>query len=303
MRDDKTAEPSPDQEQPFLSHLLELRDRLLRSILGVLLVFLALFPFADDLYTLLAGPLLAHLPEGSTMIAIEVASPFLTPFKLTLVLSVFVSMPFILYQIWAFIAPGLYRNERRVLMPFLLSSSVLFYVGMAFAYFVVFPLAFAFLTGAAPEGVTVMTDINKYLDFVLTFFFVFGIAFEVPIATLVLVFLGITTPDHLSGKRPYVIVGAFAVGMVLTPPDVVSQTLLAIPLWLLFELGVILARVFVPKERWEEEQTIEVDHRAAAAGASTLHAPFNEQATAAEPGRIETGENTSQHRDEDKPTR
>ncbi len=241
------------QEQPFISHLIELRDRLLRCVLAVAVVFLCLFPFANDLYLLLAGPLMAHLPAGSNMIAIEVASPFLTPFKLALVSAIFVSVPVILYQMWAFVAPGLYQHEQRLVIPLLISSTLLFYLGMAFAYFVVFPLVFGFLTGTAPEGVAMMTDINKYLDFVLTIFFAFGLAFEVPIATVLLVWAGVTTPESLKSKRPYIVVGAFVVGMLLTPPDVISQTLLAVPMLVLFELGLIFAKLYKPKEDAAEE--------------------------------------------------
>lgn len=243
----KKEQETADQEQPFLSHLVELRDRLLRSIVGILLVFLGLFPFANEIYVFVAGPLQAQLPEGARMIATEVASPFLTPFKLALVASIFVAMPWILYQAWAFIAPGLYRHERRMVMPLLFTSSVLFYAGVAFAYFVVFPLVFAFMTSTTPVGVEMMTDINRYLDFVLTVFFAFGLAFQVPIATIVLVWTGATERKSLVAKRPYIIVGAFVVGMVLTPPDIISQTLLALPMWVLFEVGVVFARFYEPK--------------------------------------------------------
>ncbi|MEE8428511.1 MAG: twin-arginine translocase subunit TatC [Gammaproteobacteria bacterium] len=238
----KSGIPEQDTEQPFLSHLMELRDRLLRSVIVVGVVFLLLMPFANKLFSILAGPLSRHLPEQSTMIAIEVAAPFLVPFKLALVLSVFVAMPYLLYQLWAFVAPGLYRHERRLVFPLLLSSTLLFYLGAAFAYFVVFPLVFGFFTGAVPEGVSVMTDIGKYLDFVLTMFFAFGVAFEVPVATVLLVRTGIVTPESLAEKRPYIIVGAFVAGMMLTPPDVISQTLLAVPILLLFEVGVYFSR-------------------------------------------------------------
>lgn len=234
----------PGGEQPFISHLVEMRDRLLRMVVAVLVVFLALFPFANEIYVYVAAPLMAQLPEGTTMIATQVASPFLTPFKLALVAAVFVSMPYLLYQFWAFVAPGLYQHEKRLAMPLLISSIALFYLGMAFAYYVVFPLVFAFLTGTAPEGVSVMTDIAHYLDFVLTLFFAFGIAFEIPIATILLVSMGMVTPEGLASKRPYVIVGVFVFGMLLTPPDVISQTLLAIPMWLLFEAGIIFSRFF-----------------------------------------------------------
>lgn len=246
--------PDQEQEQPFLSHLIELRDRLLRVVLCVLVIFLAAAPFANEIYTFLSVPLLKHLPENSTMIAIDVASPFFTPFKLALVASVFAAIPVILYQFWAFVAPGLYHHEKRLVFPLLVGSTLLFYTGIAFAYFVVFPLVFGFLTAAAPAGVAVMTDISKYLDFVLTLFFAFGMAFEVPIFTILLVWTGITTPASLSEKRPYVIVGAFIVGMFLTPPDAISQTLLAVPIWLLFESGLLLSRLFAGKSEREPEQ-------------------------------------------------
>lgn len=232
------------KEQPFVSHLLELRDRLLRALAVVAVFFLCLFPFANDIYIWVASPLMAHLPAGTSMIATEVASPFLTPFKLSLVAAFFLSIPYTLYQMWAFIAPGLYTHEKRLVVPLVASSTLLFYIGMLFAYYVVFPLVFAFLTGTVPDGVTVATDIAKYLDFILTLFFAFGMAFEVPIATFILVWMGITTPDKLVEKRPYIIVGAFFLGMLLTPPDVISQTLLALPMWLLFEAGVIASRLF-----------------------------------------------------------
>ena len=227
----------------FLSHLVELRNRVLRMVLCVLVFFGALFPFRDTLYSWLAGPLLAHLPEDSSMIAIDVASPFLIPVKLVLMLAVFLSAPYILYQIWAFVAPGLYGHERRLVRPLLAASIMLFYVGMAFAYFVVFPLVFAFFTAVAPAGVEVMTDIARYLGFVLLLFFAFGIAFQVPVATILLVMMGTTTPEAMARKRPYIIVGAFIIGMVLTPPDAISQTLLALPMWLLFEIGLWLSRI------------------------------------------------------------
>ncbi|WP_455212519.1 twin-arginine translocase subunit TatC [Kaarinaea lacus] len=242
----------PPQDQTFVSHLVELRDRLLRAVLAVLIIFLGLFAFANDLYTLLAEPLMRHMPEGTSMIATEVASPFLTPFKLTLVLSVFAAMPVILYQLWAFVAPGLYQNEKKLVMPLLVSSTLLFYLGMAFAYYVVFPLVFKFLTGVAPDGVAVMTDISRYLDFVLKLFFAFGIAFEVPIATILVIWAGITTAESLAAKRPYIIVIAFVVGMLLTPPDVISQTLLALPMWLLFELGLVMSKLYTKKPEAEE---------------------------------------------------
>lgn len=251
--------PKPEQpdsggsqaEGTLLSHLFELRTRLLRIVLAILIVFLALFPFANRIYTLLAGPLMVHLPEGSSMIAIEVAAPFLIPFKLVLLLAVVLTVPYLLYQLWGFVAPGLYRHEKRMAVPLVVSSTLLFYAGMAFAYFVVFPLIFAFFTGTAPEGVAVMTDIARYLDFVIMLFLAFGIAFEVPVATILLVSLGATTPESLAKKRPYVIIGVFVIGMVLTPPDIISQTLLALPMWLLFEIGLVLSRMMLRRREQE----------------------------------------------------
>ena len=249
-----------ESEIPFMSHLVELRDRLLRAVLVVLVLFLGLFSFSNELYSLLAEPLLIHLPTGSSMIATEVASPFLTPFKLSMMTAIFIGMPFLLYQFWAFIAPGLYKHEKTLAFPLLFSSIILFYLGMVFAYFVVFPLMFQFFTGIALEGVTMMTDITKYLDFVLKMFFAFGMAFEVPIATIIVISTGMTTADKLAEKRPYIIVVAFIAGMLLTPPDVVSQMLLAIPMWILFELGLIFSRLLtrkkarLAKEREEQEE-------------------------------------------------
>ncbi|HEY5790691.1 MAG TPA: twin-arginine translocase subunit TatC [Gammaproteobacteria bacterium] len=277
---ERDEEEPVGQEQPFLSHLVELRDRLLRAVLAVLLLFLCLFPFANTIYVYVAGPLMAHLPEGSNMIAIDVASPFLTPFKLALVAAIFLAMPYILYQVWAFIAPALYRHEQRLVMPLMITSSLLFYLGIAFAYYVVFPLVFAFLTGTAPEGVEVMTDINRYLDFVLTIFFAFGLAFEVPIATILLVWAGMTTPQSLVQKRPYIIVGAFVFGMLLTPPDVISQTLLAVPMWILFELGVVFARFYAPKQESEDEE------EEVAAAEEAPYRPLSEEEMDAELERI-----------------
>ena len=247
------ANQTPAHEQGLIGHLVELRNRLLRIVGAVLVVFIVLAPFANYLYTLLAGPLLAAMPEGTSMIATEVAAPFLTPFKFTLVLAVFIAMPVVLYQVWAFVAPGLYANEKRMVMPLMVASTALFYAGVLFAYYVVFPLIFAFLVAVAPEGVAVMTDISKYLEFVLKLFFAFGIAFEVPVATILLVWAGVVTPDDLARKRPYVVVGAFVVGMLLTPPDIISQTLLALPMWLLFEVGVLLSRRLI-KRSDEDEQ-------------------------------------------------
>jgi sec-independent protein translocase protein TatC len=244
MSNGKTSgEPSTEATETLLSHLIELRDRILRMFLAILVVFLMLFPFANQIYTFLATPLMVHLPEGTSMIAIEVAAPFLIPFKLVLLLAVVLTIPYTLYQLWAFIAPGLYKHEKKLAGPLVASSTILFYLGMAFAYFVVFPLIFAFFTATAPEGVAVMTDISRYLDFVIMLFIAFGIAFEVPIATILLVSMGATTPEKLASKRPYVIVGTFVIGMILTPPDIISQTLLALPMWILFEIGLILSRI------------------------------------------------------------
>ncbi len=231
-----------DNPQPLVAHLTELRDRLLRALLAVLVIFICLFPFANEIYSFISEPLRALLPPGSSMIATEVASPFLTPFKLTLVMAIFLAVPVILYQLWAFVAPGMYREEKRIAFPLLASSVVLFYAGAAFAYFVVFPLIFAFFTSIGPADVAVMTDINRYLDFVLKLFFAFGLAFEIPIAAVILIWSGITTPEALAQKRPYIIVGCFVFGMLLTPPDVISQSLLAIPMWMLFEVGVFFGR-------------------------------------------------------------
>lgn len=240
-------------EQTFVSHLKELRKRIMSALLCVLIILLALMPFSNTLYMWLAEPLLTHMAAtGATMIATEVASPFLAPFKLSLFVAVFISAPYIFYQIWAFVAPGLYRNERELALPILVSSTLLFYAGIAFAYFVVFPLMFGFFTAVAPEGVTVMTDISRYLDFVLKLFFAFGAAFEVPVATFLAVRSGATSRESLAAKRPFIIVGAFVVGMLLTPPDVISQILLAVPVWLLFEIGLILC-VFSERRKADAE--------------------------------------------------
>ncbi|MBV7439557.1 twin-arginine translocase subunit TatC [Aeromonas encheleia] len=245
-------------EQPLISHLVELRTRLLRSFSAILLAFVALIYFSNDIYDFVARPLLSQLPAGTSMIATDVATPFITPIKLTLVVSFFVAIPYLLYQAWSFIAPGLYQHERRLIMPLVASSAVLFYGGMAFAYYVVFPLVFGFFTSTAPAGVTVATDIASYLDFVLTLFFAFGVAFEIPVATILLCWTGVTNPKSLREKRPYVIVGVFVVGMLLTPPDVFSQTLLAIPMWALWEIGLFFARFYTRKEDEEsQEQTDE----------------------------------------------
>ena len=248
----ESKDPDP-KEQSFVSHLVELRNRLLRSLACVFVILICLMPFANDLYVLLAEPLLAHLPGSSSMIATHVASPFFAPFKLAVFVAVFICVPYIFFQMWSFVAPGLYLNERRLVIPLLFSSTILFYFGAAFAYFIVFPLVFGFFTAVAPEGVTIMTDISHYLDFVLKLFFAFGLAFEVPVATYLVVRTGISTTESLSRKRPYVIVGAFVVGMILTPPDVISQSMLALPVWLLYECGLFLCRMTLPTEEDSSE--------------------------------------------------
>lgn len=250
--------PGQDAEQPLISHLVELRQRLMYVLLIILGLFLGLFYFANDLYTYLSAPLTALLPSGTSMIATDVTSPFFAPFKLTLVVAIFAAMPFILHQIWGFIAPGLYQHEKKFAIPLLASSIFLFYAGIAFAYFVVFPLIFGFFTSVGPENVEVMTDISSYLNFVLKLFFAFGIVFEIPIATLLLIWSGAATVQGLRDKRTYVIVGCFVMGMLLTPPDVISQSLLAIPMWLLFETGIILGVIFVkPAKDDELEEELE----------------------------------------------
>ena len=249
----------------LMSHLVELRDRVVRMVLAVLVLFLGMFYWANDIYVYLAEPLTRHLPEDANMIAIDVASPFLTPFKLVLMLAVFLAMPVILYQCWSFVAPGLYANEKRIAGPLLVSSILLFYGGVAFAYYVVFPLVFGFFTSVGPEMINISTDIGRYLDFVLALFFGFGLAFEVPIATIILVAIGLTTPQKLSEKRPYVIVGAFILGMLLTPPDIISQVLLALPVWVLFEAGLIASRIiFKDREQEADEDKADDDSVAVA---------------------------------------
>lgn len=249
------ADTEPQQrEQPLIAHLLELRDRLLKIVWGVLLVFLPLMVFAKEIYAWLAQPLLSMLPDGTSMIATEVASPFFTPIKLAALVAFVVAMPWVLYQVWAFVAPGLYKNERRLVVPLLASSTLLFYAGIAFAYFLVLPTVFKFIIGIAPEGVAVMTDIAKYLDFVLALFLAFGFAFETPVALVLMVKTGFVTPAKLAEIREYVFVGAFVVGAIFTPPDIVSQIMLAVPVYLLYELGIIAARLLVPESREVEAQ-------------------------------------------------
>lgn len=251
--DTKTSdEEEALEETTLLSHLVELRSRLLKIAAAVLLVFFALIPWARNIFALVSEPLREVLP-GNTMIATAVASPFLTPFKLTFFVALFIAMPIVLYQVWAFVAPGLYIKEKRFAIPLLASSIFLFYLGIAFAYYVVFPLVFGFFTAVAPEGVEVQTDISSFLDFITTIVFAFGLAFEVPIATVLVVWTGLTTPEKLGKARPYVFLGAFVVGMFLTPPDVISQTLLAVPVYLLYELGILMARIFANKKEDPED--------------------------------------------------
>lgn len=259
-KDKKKEDPAEDEEQlaegTLVSHLVELRQRLVRSVLAIGIVFICLVPFADEIFTFVAKPLTDQLPEGWTMIATKVASPFLTPFKTTMFVALFLAMPVVIYQVWRFVAPGLYRKEKRFAIPLVVSSIVLFYTGVAFAYFVVFRLVFRFFIGMAPANVAAMPDINEYLSFVLTIFFAFGLAFEVPIATVMLVWSGLTTVQVMSKARAYVFLGAFVVGMFLTPPDAISQTMLAIPIYLLYESGLIMCRIMLPHkvaEAAEEE--------------------------------------------------
>lgn len=238
---------TPESSETFLSHLIELRNRLIRALIAVGLVFVCLFPFASELYAILAQPLLAVLPKGGQMIATDVATPFFVPMKVAMMAAFMVALPYVLYQFWAFIAPGLYTHEKRMIAPLVVASTVLFLCGMAFAYFLVFPVVFGFVTSVAPIGVAVMTDINKYLDFVLTLFVAFGITFEVPVAVVILVRMGLVSVEKLREIRPYVVVGAFVIGAIFTPPDVISQILLAVPLWLLYELGIVVAAFMVKK--------------------------------------------------------
>jgi sec-independent protein translocase protein TatC len=229
--------------QPFMAHLLELRNRLLRVFIAILVIFAILFPFSEALYLYVSEPLRAFLPSASTMIATEITSPFLTPFKLTLVSAMFISMPYTLYQLWAYVAPALYQQEKKIAVPLFCTSVILFYTGMAFAYYLVFPLVFMFFTSVAPEGISVMPDIRAYLDFVLKLFMAFGLSFQIPVAVVILSWIGTVNPNKLAKKRPYVFVLCFIVGMLLTPPDIISQALLAIPMWLLFEVGILFGRL------------------------------------------------------------
>lgn len=248
------AENESLSEQPLIAHLLELRDRLLKIIYGIGVVFLPLMFYAKELYAWLAQPLLSMMPAGTSMIATEVASPFFTPIKLAALVALVLAMPWVLYQMWAFVAPGLYKTEKRLVVPLMLSSTLLFYCGIAFAYFLVMPTVFHFIINVAPEGVSVMTDIAKYLDFVLGIFIAFGLSFETPVALVLLVKTGFVTPAKLAQNRQYVLVGAFVIAAIVTPPDVVSQIMLAVPIYLLYEVGIVAARVLVPESREVEDQ-------------------------------------------------
>ncbi len=243
---------SPSNQAPLVAHLIELRNRLLKAVLLILALFLGLYAFANDLYLIVSEPLRLLLPPGSSLIATEVASPFLAPLKLTFAVAVLLSVPYTLFQAWSFIAPALYKNEKNIAIPLLISSIFLFYAGVLFAYYVVLPLIFGFFTTVGPGEVTVMTDINNYLNFVLKLFFAFGVTFEIPVATYLLIKAGVTTVTTLSKKRPYIFLGCFVVGMLITPPDIFSQTLLAIPMWMLFELGLMAGRTVKVPESDEE---------------------------------------------------
>jgi sec-independent protein translocase protein TatC len=268
-------------EDTFISHLIEMRDRLLRAVLAVVIIFICLFPWAQDLYALLAKPLLAALPKGGQMIATEVTTPFFVPVKVTLMAAFLLAMPWVFYQAWAFVAPGLYQHEKRIGVPLVIASVILFLLGMAFAYFLVFPIVFGFIVGVAPEGVAVMTDIGKYLDFVLTLFMAFGITFEVPVAVVLLVKMGMVSVAKLREIRPYVVVGAFVIGAIFTPPDVISQFMLAMPLWVLYELGIVVAALIS-----KPQPEIEPDY-----------VPMSESDMDAEFDRIESSQAESEPRD------
>ncbi len=243
-----------EKELTLIDHLVELRDRILKSIVAVVVLFLALFAFSEEIYLFVANPLIEALPEGTSMIAIDPTSPFFAPFKLTFYVAFLVAAPYILYQLWSFIAPGLYKNEKTLAIPLFISSVALFYAGVAFARYVLFGIVFSFFISVAPEGIQVAPDINSFLSFALTIFFAFGAAFEIPIAVFLCIWAGIVEPDALSGKRPYVVVGCFVVAMLLTPPDPFTQSLLALPMWALFELGIIAGRLIRKKQDEEEEQ-------------------------------------------------
>lgn len=250
MSPNEPAPPGAEEEvggseQSFISHLIELRARLLKAIAAVLVILVALLPFADRMYHFIAEPLLQRLPQGAHMVAIEVTSPFMTPVKLAAVVALFLAMPAVLYQLWRFVAPGLYRHEKKLALPLLAASVGMFYLGCAFAYYLILPKVFVFLLGVTPDGVSVMTDIGKYLDFVLTIFLAFGVCFEVPVVVILLALLGVVNAEQLARQRPYVVLGVFVIAAVLAPPDALSMLMLAIPMCLLYEIGVLVVRLFV----------------------------------------------------------
>jgi len=291
------SEENNTSEQPaFISHLIELRDRLLRSVLVVFVILLPLLFYSAELFTFLTIPIMEVLPEGQKLIAIDVASPFLAPFKLAIFTAIFIAIPYLLYQAWSFIAPGLYQNERKLVVPLLFSSTILFYAGIAFAYLLVFKLVFGFFYAIAPEAVNVTPDINSYLDFTIKMFFAFGISFEVPIATILLCWTGMTTPDKLAEKRRYFVVGVLIVSMLMTPPDVVSQLLLGIPMWLLFEAGIFFARRIVPKRNTDEDEDDEDEEEN-----SIMSSDVAAKATAATSSTVSAGidESTAEFDDQD----
>lgn len=244
-------DPETDSELTLIDHLLELRTRLVRSIIAIAVIMIAMVPFARQLYSIVSEPLVAQLPAGASMIAIDVVSPVFAPFKLIMILALLAAMPYVIYQLWAFVAPGLYQHEKRLAKPLLAAATLLFYLGCAFAYFIVMPVIFGFVTKIAPDGVEVMTDISRYLDFILVLFLAFGFSFEVPVITVVLVAIGVVTPEGLARARGYVVVGVFFAAMLITPPDMISQTLLALPVWALYELGIVFSRL-VRRERSDE---------------------------------------------------
>jgi sec-independent protein translocase protein TatC len=267
------------KEDSFISHLIELRDRLVRSVVAIMVVFVCLFPWAKQIYSLLAHPLLAVLPQGGHLIATEVTAPFFVPVKVTMLAAFLICLPWVLYQAWAFISPGLYEHEKRLGVPIIVSAVILFFLGMAFAYFVVFPVVFGAIVGFTPAGVQVATDIGKYFDFVLTLFMAFGLTFEVPVVVVLMVRLGWVTIDKLVKVRPYVIVGSFIVGAIFTPPDVLSQSMLAVPLWLLYEAGIVVARVVSKPDRAKP---------ATAASSDSSHTPMTDAEMEQELDRFET---------------
>lgn len=286
-----SALPPNDKEMTLVQHLLELRNTLTKAILAILVMFVILFPFANDLYVYISEPLNRFLPEGTSMIATGVASPFLTPFKLSLVLAIYLSMPYLLFQLWSFIAPALYTHERKLVAPILFFSSFLFYAGGAFAFYVVFPLVFGFLSTTAPDGVTIATDIALYLDFVIKMFFAFGLAFEVPIVVVLLILTGMVSPEKMHHSRPYVIVGAFVIGMLLTPPDIISQTLLAVPMWLLYETGIIVGKWVLKSRKSAEEKKQDEEHKERQANFAATEEPKKES------NREEKTDNTDQRKE------